>query len=260
MADSDPLNEKSANLKDSLKRFPSLTFLVRMFRKLARPGRFLVWHTPHEPFRSELIQSVRASIGEPFLDLGSGKRRMGAGFVHIDVDPESRADIRSTAADLPFGNNTFGLVWFEAVLEHVSDPERTVAEIGRVLKPDGVVYVEIPFMQGYHADPGDYQRFTVEGLMRLFRQFEIEWVRPCSGPASAFAYIGASFGAILFSCGSAWLYKILFHYVFAYLFWPIKFLDRWLIRHPESHRIAFGYALLARKQSLPRVDSETGSL
>ena len=113
-------------------------------------------------------------------------------------------------------------------------------------------------MQGYHADPGDYQRYTMEGLRRLFQNFSIEQVEPVCGPASSFCYMGTSLLASLFSFGSSWLYKIGFHYVFCYFFYPFKFLDRWIIRQPEAHRTAFGYMLLALKS--PDSTSEPGAM
>ena len=44
------------------------------------------------------------------------------------------------AMDLPFQNESFDLVIANHVYEHVPDPRRLVAEIGRVLKPDGFCY------------------------------------------------------------------------------------------------------------------------
>jgi len=234
-------------LKQWAKSIPPLRFLVRQTRRLARPGRFLVWHTPIEPFRTRLIEEVEATFGPPYLEVGSGKRRLSSDFINLDLDAATEVDVQADAGQLPFPDQSFGLVWCEAALEHVPDPVATVAEMKRVLKPGGRIYIEIPFMQGYHADPGDYQRFTREGLALLLSDFEIDWIAPCSGPASAFCYVGTSFMATLFSFGSPWLYKIGFHYVFCYLFFPIKFLDRFLIQHPEAHRTAFGYALLAKK-------------
>jgi len=237
------------SLKAFFQNIPGARAMVRTFRKLARPGRFLVWHTPHEPFRTELMNRARGQSGPPFLDVACGVRRLGPDFVNLDLTSHTAVDVVGDACALPFKKDSFGLVWLEAALEHLPDPNRAVLEIGRVMKPGAFLYVEIPFMQGYHADPGDYQRYTVEGLGRLFGDFEVEWVRPCSGPASAFCYSGTSFFATTFSFGSPWLYKILFHYVFCYLFFPLKFLDRLLIHHPEAHRTAFGYALLARTKT-----------
>jgi SAM-dependent methyltransferase len=61
------------------------------------------------------------------------------------------------------------------VLEHVVDPQTCVAEIHRVLRPDGLVYAETPFMQQVHGGAYDFVRFTQLGHRRLFRAFgEVE--------------------------------------------------------------------------------------
>ena len=57
------------------------------------------------------------------------------------------------------------------MLEHVLDPADVVAEIVRVLKPDGLVYAETPFMQQVHEQAYDFTRFTKSGHRWLFRRF-----------------------------------------------------------------------------------------
>ncbi len=51
---------------------------------------------------------------------------------------------------LPFENNTFDCIFLIAVLEHVIDPRRVIAEVTRTLKYDGVILVDAPFMQQVH--------------------------------------------------------------------------------------------------------------
>ena len=76
------------------------------------------------------------------------------------------------AHDLPFEDNSFDGVIVQAVLEHVVDPNRCVSEIYRVLKDNGLVYAETPFMQQVHMGRYDFTRFTHLGHRRLFRKFE----------------------------------------------------------------------------------------
>lgn len=48
------------------------------------------------------------------------------------------------AEQLPFPSNTFDLVHAHHVFEHLSDPLAAVIEAHRVLKPGGLIYVEVP--------------------------------------------------------------------------------------------------------------------
>ena len=63
-------------------------------------------------------------------------------------------------------------VWIQAVLEHVISPGKVVKEIFRVLKNNGLIYSEIPFMQQIHMGKNDFTRFTASGHRFLFRNFE----------------------------------------------------------------------------------------
>lgn len=57
-----------------------------------------------------------------------------------------------------------GLVVSFQALEHVPRPDRLLAECQRILRPGGVLFCTAPFVFEYHAVPGDYHRWTVEGL------------------------------------------------------------------------------------------------
>ena len=75
------------------------------------------------------------------------------------------------AHQLPLANNSIDGVVIQAVLEHVLDPEIVVSEIWRVLKPDGIVYAETPFMQAVHEGPYDFKRFSESAHRYLFGKF-----------------------------------------------------------------------------------------
>lgn len=93
-------------------------------------------------------------------------------LINIDPSPDSNAVILGDAHHLPFHDGSVDGVVVQAVLEHVADPVQCVAEIHRVLKPDGVVYSEIPFMQQVHLEGFDFTRFTHIGHRRLFGSFD----------------------------------------------------------------------------------------
>lgn len=77
------------------------------------------------------------------------------------------------AHSIPLRDRSVDAVVIQAVLEHVLDPQQVVDEIWRVLKPDGLVYAETPFLQHVHEGAYDFTRFTESGHRFLFRRFEL---------------------------------------------------------------------------------------
>lgn len=90
----------------------------------------------------------------------------------IDIMGTDNTNYIADAHYLPFKKNLFDGVFIQAVLEHVLSPEKVVAEIYRVLKYDGIVYAETPFMQQIHMGCNDYTRYTVSGHRYLFKRFK----------------------------------------------------------------------------------------
>ena len=58
---------------------------------------------------------------------------------------------------LPFADAAFGIVTMKHVLEHTPDPRRALAEVRRVLRPGGGLFVAVPHA-GYHRARRDPQR------------------------------------------------------------------------------------------------------
>jgi SAM-dependent methyltransferase len=85
----------------------------------------------------------------------------------------------------PFKDETFDAVWIQAVLEHVLQPQVVVDEIYRVLRPDGLVYADTPFMQQVHEGAYDFTRFTQSGHRWLFRHFDQIEAGPAGGAGVA---------------------------------------------------------------------------
>jgi len=101
----------------------------------------------------------------------------------LDKVPDYHPDIVGDIHNLPFEDNSVDAIICMAVLEHVEEPQRAVAEMYRVLKPGGYCYIYVPFLFYYHPMPGyygDFYRFTVDGLRymtRSFQEVEIQNVR-----------------------------------------------------------------------------------
>ena len=88
-----------------------------------------------------------------------------------DIYASEHVDYVADAHYLPFKDKSFDGVWIQAVLEHVVEPQLVVAEIHRILRDDGIVYAETPFMQQVHEGAFDFTRFTVTGHRYLFKNF-----------------------------------------------------------------------------------------
>lgn len=81
-------------------------------------------------------------------------------LVETDVAIGPRTQVICDGHDLPFADASFDGVVAQAVLEHVVDPARCVEEIHRVLRPDGLVYSDIPFMQQVHGREFAFTRYS----------------------------------------------------------------------------------------------------
>lgn len=186
------------------------------------------------------------------LDLGSGNRRWAPNVINLDIEPFPNVNVIGDGARLPFKGESFDAVISEAVLEHVPDPKAVVCEIRRVLKPGGYVCVAVPFIQGYHASPNDYHRYTVTGLERLLTDFHKVESGPCLGPVSALHWVMRELVGIAFSFGNFWIGKAI-SLIFGWITFPIiLLLDPILIRLPNSHLIASAVYFIGRKSVEPR--------
>jgi len=90
----------------------------------------------------------------------------------FDVYDSKFIDFIGDASSMPFNDNIFDFILIQAVLEHVYDPNLVVREIHRILKNNGLVYAETPFLQHVHEGAYDFTRFTVLGHRILFKNFE----------------------------------------------------------------------------------------
>jgi ubiquinone/menaquinone biosynthesis C-methylase UbiE len=92
-------------------------------------------------------------------------------LIAFDVYGSPVTQFIADAHQIPLADASVDAVVVQAVLEHVLDPRRVVDEIHRVLRPEGIVYAETPFLQQVHAGPYDFNRYTCSGHRYLFRSF-----------------------------------------------------------------------------------------
>jgi len=73
-----------------------------------------------------------------------------------------------------FKNNQFDVCISGQVLEHVEFPWRTMEEMTRVCKPEGLICVIVPFVWPRHRYPLDCFRYDVDGMIALARYCKLE--------------------------------------------------------------------------------------
>ena len=117
------------------------------------------------------------NAGAGARDIGPYLRRAGATQVtRYDLESSDPEVVIGPLEDIAFPDATFDSVLCNAVLEHVTDVDQAIHELARVVRPGGNLVVAIPFLQPYHACPGDYRRYTADGLAALGRSAGLEVV------------------------------------------------------------------------------------
>jgi SAM-dependent methyltransferase len=167
-------------------------------------------------------------------------------LVESDVSLAPRTTLVCDAHSVPFPDGYFDGVVAQAVLEHVLDPQRCVAEFHRVLAPDGLVYAETPFCLQVHGRQYDFTRYTRLGHRRLFRGFAEIGAGPCGGPGMALAWCCQYF--LLSWLKSSWARNAARVFSRLGLFW-LKYLDLILMDEPGALDAASGFYFLGRKSA-----------
>jgi SAM-dependent methyltransferase len=142
--------------------------------RLARPERFNTW-----PLIARLLPDASSR-----LEVGPGLRPRlpiaGTHFIDISATVVARLNGRGALAlegevsELPFEEATFDLVCAFDILEHVEDDRRALAELGRVLKKDGVLILSVPLHAGhwteFDAMVGHVRRYDPADLAGMLDQ------------------------------------------------------------------------------------------
>lgn len=102
----------------------------------------------------------------------------------LDIDPGSGCThIGDLCRRVPgIEDGRFDYVVCTEVLEHVLQPFDAVAEIRRMLRPGGRLYLSTPFDLRIHGPLPDCWRFTEHGLRALLGDFEIEELAGLDAP------------------------------------------------------------------------------
>jgi SAM-dependent methyltransferase len=181
------------------------------------------------------------------LWIGGAAGSVPSGFLNIDSEPYPGVDIAADVQALPFRDESVAAIACDAVLEHVPDGVGALQEMVRILRPEGLLHVVVPFNQPFHAYPSDYHRWTLDGLRNAVRESNCEVLDAGirTGPTATLLAFFCEYCRLLApgSLGKA-------AYATAnWLVWPLRYLDVWLNRKPNAHIMANAIYILAKKKS-----------
>ena len=214
--------------------------LQRLQEMIQPPSPTLFWRRDRK--RAEFLASLEPD--SRVLDIGSRGRRLAPGFLGLDTIPYDNVDIVADAHCLPVRENSLDAVIITNVLEIVVNPQEVVEQIFFTLKPGGRVYAEIPFMQPYHPDPIDCQRFTIKGVQEVFSAFDAIDYGVIEGPSSALAWMLQEYFAAFFD--GFYLHRLVRAAV-GWLVWPMKYADYLLVDREYVSFIARTFYYIGKK-------------
>lgn len=120
------------------------------------------------------------------LDLGCGQVPLYATYrPHVDsitcvdwVKSPHKIDYIDMSCDLsrplPINSNQFDTIILSDVLEHIPEPKFLMSELFRILKPKGILFLNVPFYYCIHEAPHDYFRYTKHALEYFLEENDFE--------------------------------------------------------------------------------------
>lgn len=226
-------------LKTWLKRWPQFYEFLRFFSPGVSGFPFTARKALRRVFPDNLADKV-------IINIGSGPRVIHPEVVNLDIWPLPNVHLIANAERLPFTDSSIDMVICESLLEHVKTSTKVITEISRVVKPGGYVYIVVPFLYPYHDSPSDYYRWTTNGLIQEFAQFETIRTGVYAGPSAVLQGVLMHLLALPLSLGNNRLYIFWTNFL-RFLLSPIKILDILLNFLPKAHEVAAMIFFFGRK-------------
>lgn len=161
------------------------------------PGEYFEHHETETKSNSAagLLKQAEALVGNKgvLLDIGAGRGELlhaaveqGWKAVGIEPSPTFAEHVRQSGIEVRqepveqcrFPASSFDVVILAAVLEHLYNPDETIREISRILRPGGALFLDVPNEQGLYFRLGNfYQKLRgrdwVVNLAPTFSPFHI---------------------------------------------------------------------------------------
>lgn len=136
--------------------------------------------------RSNIVKALKEFLPSSrgvFLDIGCGEmpykplilghrnskvdRYIGLDIENAGYQQKSKPDLFWDGKHIPLDDCSVDCAVATEVLEHCPEPDKVLSEIHRVLNPDGLLFLTVPFIWPLHDVPYDEYRYTPFCLKRL---------------------------------------------------------------------------------------------
>lgn len=106
-------------------------------------------------------------------------------YIAVDLQKTALVNIVAKGEQIPLADDQFDLVICTQMLEYAPDPAVVLAELHRVLKPGGRLFLSVPSVSPRDAD-ADTWRFLPAALQRLLSRFSAYEILPEGGSLVGF--------------------------------------------------------------------------
>jgi SAM-dependent methyltransferase len=155
-------------------------------------------HSNRQSLNFYIQQNLSFHSSAKVLDLGCGEGNSRNFFQKIapktiwhGVDIKDSPEVRKRTIEhksiltfdginLPYSNEYFDLIYCNQVLEHVRYPDKLIAEVFRVLRPNGLFVGTVSYLEPYHSY--SIFNFTPYGIVSVLSEagLKLEEIRPGS--------------------------------------------------------------------------------
>jgi SAM-dependent methyltransferase len=218
----------------------------RLFPSLTNPN-WLVLRRRREIFQKWISQLPAGDLTvldvggriQPYRPLLEGRVNR---YIAIDLRTSPLIDAVARAEQIPFDDSQFDLVICTQVLQYVPNPVAAIAEIHRVLRPEGRLLLSVPAIFPRDSDQ-DAWRFLPASLRIVLRSFQRIEIAPEGGSVSGLFRTIAVFLAMF--ARPSWVTRILQCTVIPILNVAAFWLE--LLFSRSSDQFTANYSILAEK-------------
>lgn len=182
--------------------------------------------------------------GKTVLNLGSGDTAYDDS-INVDIGLFENVNLVADAHSLPIKDSVVDLIISCNVLEHLKNPQKAIDEFHRILKKNGSVFIEVPFIQRFHGYPDDYFRFTLLGLRQMASKFSHVSSGVAGGPVAAITELTINF--LRFAVGNNKLLLLPLFSIFLPFFFILKYFDGYLLKRKDAYKLSSSIYFVGKK-------------